>query len=237
MARAAGFVVLIGALSVGFVAGYFVAAPLRGGLIAALQAILITPVAAAALVAAGVAFIGGLVSPIVTYKIGSNQAKIAKASADAMKTSADTAMVTAKSAGTRTLANAHLEWLKALRDTLSEYHSILMEPSYDPAAKDAKAKEKRRVDERRLSYLGTQLDLLLDQKKQYQQALWQVSDDILNMDLDKATDDELDDADKRLVLAAREVFDFHLQKIESEILGDLSKGEPAYSPTSDIKPR
>ena len=64
-------------------------------------------------------------------------------------------------------------------------------------------KEKRKADDKRLSYLGTQLDLLLDQKKRYQQALWQVSDEVLNMNWDKVTDDDIEAADKRLVAAAR----------------------------------
>jgi hypothetical protein len=59
---------------------------------------------------------------------------------------------------------------------------------------------------------------LLNQKKKYQQALWQVSDDILN--LENPTDKDCEAADKRLVEAARVVLDFHWRKIKAEILGD-----------------
>ena len=139
-------------------------------------------------------------------------------------------MMTPDFAGARALAGVHLEWLKSLRDTLSEYHSILMEPAGVPNGDDeaakTKAKELERADERRLSYLGTQLDLLLDQEKKYQQALWQVSDDILDMDWPRVTDDEIDKADKRFVAAAREVFDFHQQRIEAELLGGTVEEEP-----------
>ncbi|MCA6099179.1 hypothetical protein [Bradyrhizobium australafricanum] len=200
----------IGAVAVSFFAGYFAAAPLRGGLIIALQPILTTPSSAAALIAALVALIVGLVSPIITYKMGSKQAAIAK-------TAADAAMMTAKQAGTRALANVRLEWLKSLRDSLSEYHSILMSwEDDDPAKTDA--------DYRRLSYLGTQLDLLLNQRKKYQQALWQVSDDILKLD----TQNERQAQDERLVTAAREVLDFHWRKIKAEIVGSKPLQEPPY---------
>nr|WP_166305799.1 hypothetical protein [Bradyrhizobium sp. 2S1]MCK7671756.1 hypothetical protein [Bradyrhizobium sp. 2S1] len=126
-------------------------------------------------------------------------------------------MMTAKHAGTRALANVRLEWLQSLRDTLSEYHSILMSWEDDePAKTDA--------DYRRLSYLGTQLDLLLNQRKKYQQALWQVSDDILKME----TRDERQAQDERLVIAAREVLDFHWRKIKAEIVGGAALQEPPY---------
>jgi hypothetical protein len=76
-----------------------------------------------------------------------------------------------------------------------------------------------------LAYLGTRLDLLLNQKK-YQQALWKVTDDILN--LKKATDAQYQAADKLLVEAARIVLDFHWQKIKAEMLGDKPLKEPPY---------
>jgi membrane protein DedA with SNARE-associated domain len=62
-------------LLIGFVAGYFIAAPLRGGLVAALQTILTTPASAAALIAAILAFVAGVGGPIVSYLIGAKQAR------------------------------------------------------------------------------------------------------------------------------------------------------------------
>jgi hypothetical protein len=120
----------------------------------------------------------------------------------------------------------------SVRDTLSEYHSILMtpketDPNADEAAK-AKLKEKTEADRRQLSYLGTKLDLLLNQKKDLQRALWQVSDDILKKaDARPLTEEELNAVDKQLVAAARNVLDFHWQKIKAEILGMPKVTEPS----------
>ncbi len=214
---------LLGALAIGLATGYLLATPLRGGLVAALQQILATPASAAALIAAGVALIVGLVSPLLTYIIGSKQAANARISADA-------AMMTAEYAGTRALANVRIEWLGSVRDTLSEYHSILMTPNDESSDPDeaTKQKEKATADRRQLSFLGTKLDLLLNQEKKYQKALWQVSDDILRKtDIGHLTEEELEAADKQLVAAARKVLDFHWQKIKAEILGQKKLTEPS----------
>jgi hypothetical protein len=228
MTKTSIFILLVGAV-VGFLGGYFVAEPLRGGLIAALQPILTNPASAAALIAAFLAFIAGVGGPLVAFFIGSKQAKAAQ-------TSADAALNSANSAGARALANVRLKWLQALRETLSEYHSILMSAKdEDPAASEeakAKAQEKMDADERRLSYLGTQLDLLLNQKKVKQQALWKVSDEILNM----PTRAQRQDADPRLIAAARDVLDFHWKKIKAEILGKESATEQECPPPTPAPP-
>jgi hypothetical protein len=226
MSKAASLAVLVTAAVISFIAGFFIAAPLRGGLIAALQPILITPTAAAALIVAAFSMFASLLSLVVTYRMGSKQIETAKIVADA-------AMMNAKHAGTRALANVRLEWLNDLRDTLSKYHSILMSPEDGASESDdkakGKAKEKADQDTRDLSYLGTKLDLLLNQRKKYQQALWQVSDDILK--IENPTEDEYDKADKQLVAAARNVFDFHWRKIKAEILGNDELKEPIADPS------
>jgi hypothetical protein len=216
-------ILAIAMMIISFMVGYFVAAPLRGGLIVALQPILSTPTAAAALIVAALSMTASLLGLLITYQLGSKQVEIAKIAADA-------AMMNAKHAGTRALATVRLEWLKDLRDTLSTYHSILMSPDDEaPEGSDqakAKAKEKADKDTRDLSYLGTKLDLLLNQKKKYQQALWQVSDDILN--LENPTEKDYDKADKDLVVAARSVLDFRWRKIKAEVLGREELKEPEY---------
>jgi hypothetical protein len=58
----------------------------------------------------------------------------------------------------------------------------------------------------------------------YQQALWQVSDNILK--LKNPTDNDYDEADKQLVETAREALDFHWRKIKAEILGEAPLKEP-----------
>jgi hypothetical protein len=66
---------------------------------------------------------------------------------------------------------------------------------------------------------------MLNQKKQYQKALWKVSYDILNME----TKEQRQGADERPVIAAREVLDFHWRKIKVEILGKEAVKEPPSS--------
>ncbi|CAL74418.1 hypothetical protein BRADO0475 [Bradyrhizobium sp. ORS 278] len=135
--------------------------------------------------------------------------------------------MTARTVGFRELAKVRLDWLKALRDNLSEYHSILMtseDPDPDLEGEAAKeAREKDEADDRRLSYLGTQLDLLLNQKKPLQKALWGISDEILALD----TKEERQARDQALVEAARAVLDFEWQKIKREMRGETSQVHPA----------
>ncbi|OAF19652.1 hypothetical protein [Bradyrhizobium neotropicale] len=66
-----------------------------------------------------------------------------------------------------------------------------------------------------MSYLGTQLDLLLNQEKPLQQKLWTISDEILNL----KGKDERQARDGDLVAAAREVIDFKWEKIKDEMRG------------------
>jgi hypothetical protein len=95
------FAYFIPTIGIAFIFGYLVAAPLRGGLIAALQPILTTPAAAAAVIAAAVTFLVGL----LTLTIGARQVLAAQ-------TSADAAMMTAANAGTRALATFALIGLR-----------------------------------------------------------------------------------------------------------------------------
>ncbi|MGY3563967.1 hypothetical protein ACVWXP_007292 [Bradyrhizobium sp. USDA 4463] len=185
----------------------------------AFQEILKTPAAAVALIAAVFALLSGVGGPTASYLIGSRQAEIASKQAEASKISAEAARITALNAGTRELAKVRLTWLEALRDNLSEYHSILMSAKdpHDKLSDDERSalKVQWEADERRLSYLGTQLDLLLNQEKPLQKALWAVSDDILTL----STKKERQARDEELVVAARAVIDFEWQKIKREMRG------------------
>ncbi|WP_063676564.1 hypothetical protein [Bradyrhizobium neotropicale] len=91
-----------------------------------LQKLLDTPASTVALLAALFAFVSGVGGPLASYLIGSRQADISALQARASTISADAANVTALNAGSRELARVRLIWLQALRDNLSEYHSILM---------------------------------------------------------------------------------------------------------------
>jgi hypothetical protein len=81
--------------------------------------VLNSPQAVAAIVAAVFALMGGVLGPLVSFTIGKRQAA-------ASQTSADAAMLTAKTAGFREIAKLRISWMDTLRNTLAEYHAILM---------------------------------------------------------------------------------------------------------------
>lgn len=79
------------------------------------------------------AFIGVVLGPLVQLRIGSKQAAAAQRAVDLT--------------GSGAIATMRLEWMDKLRDTLSEFHSILM-------IKENVDKEKDAV---KLSHLGRRL--------------------------------------------------------------------------------
>src|SRR4029079_14984747 len=124
------------------------------------------PAAAAAVVAALIALAGSIIAPTVQLLIGSWQTTAAQ-------TAARAALLSAESAGIREIARMRLSWLEKLRDTLSEFHSILM--SEDP-------ENYTRATNQKLTQLGTQLDLLLNQDDRLQKQLWDITDRIYKCD-------------------------------------------------------
>ncbi|MGY3149347.1 transposase-like protein [Bradyrhizobium sp. USDA 3397] len=77
------------------------------------------PAAAVAAVAAVFAFIAGVLGPLVQWRIGRRQAI-------ASQTSAEASMLTARTAGAREIAKLRMSWMEELRQSLCEYHAILM---------------------------------------------------------------------------------------------------------------
>jgi hypothetical protein len=72
----------------------------------------INPAAAAAVVASSIAFMSAIFGPAVQLIIGSKQAAAAQRANDLT--------------GSRAIATMRLAWMGKLRDTVSEFHSILM---------------------------------------------------------------------------------------------------------------
>jgi len=161
--------------------------------------VLDNPSATVAVVAAALAFVSGVLGPLVQLLIGRRQAKAAQ-------TSANAAMLAARNAGYREIARLRMEWMSKLRDTLAEYHSMLM--SLDGDEKTAASQK--------LSELGTQLDLLLNQKDTRQKALWDVADKIFKLE----NIDERQAMDKDLIEAGREVFKGEWEKVKAEMRGE-----------------
>jgi hypothetical protein len=127
-----------------------------------------SPAALVAVVAAVLAFLSGVLSPLVQVHVGRKQAAASQRSADA-------AMLSAQTAGAREIAKLRMAWMETLRNKLSEYHSILMNFEDEDRETDAETKT---AEDRKLSELGTHLDLLLNQNDPLQKVLWDISDQI-----------------------------------------------------------
>lgn len=167
-----------------------------------LREIIHSPAAVAAIIAAVLAFLSGVLGPLVQLSIGRRQARSAQQAADA-------AMLTAENAGSREIARMRLAWMDKLRDSLSEYHAILMSMEDSDYNKMAQ----------QLSHLGTQLDLLLNQSDKAQKALWDVAERIYNAN----TREERQSLDKELIEAGRAVFKAEWEKIKAEMRGESFK--------------
>jgi len=150
--------------------------------------ILHSPPAMAAIFAAILAFLSAVLGPWVQHRIAKRQTDAAQ---------------------TREIAQMRLAWMEKLRDTLCEYHSILM-------IRENVDQEKEAV---KLSRLGTQLDLLLNQNDKVQKVLWDVTDKIYKGE----TLEERQSFDPELVDAGRAVLKSEWEKIKAEMRGEPFK--------------
>lgn len=154
-----------------------------------------------ALFASMVAGTVGMTGAIVALIIGWRQGTASKLSAQAAKASAEAANQTARAAGNRAIATMRLQWVQDLRKILSEYHSVLL--SYESA------------DYRKVSELGTQLDLMLNLEEPEQKALWEIADKIF-----KTKDKDARVAmDAELMAAGRTVLKKEWKTIKNEQRG------------------
>jgi hypothetical protein len=167
-----------------------------------------TPAARIAFVAAILAFLSGVLGPAVQLIIGSLQAS-------ASQTSADAAMLTAKTAGAREIAKLRLSWMDTLRKSLTEYHSILMNLSDKTETESEVERQKREADLEKLVLLGTELDLMLNQDDHLQKKLWDVTDEIYNLPTSEAR--QAKDVD--LIAAGRAVLKAEWEKVKAEMRG------------------
>jgi hypothetical protein len=145
------------------------------------------------------AFIVGLTTAFVALIIGWRQGTSARLSAEAAKASADAAVLTARAAGDRAIATMRLQWVQDLRKILSEYHSVLV--SYESA------------DYRKVSELGTQLDLMLNLDEVEQRELWDAAEEVFRT---KDRDARIA-LDPKLMAAGRRVLKKEWQTIKSEL--------------------
>jgi hypothetical protein len=163
-----------------------------------------SPAALVASVAALLAFLSGVLGPFVQWRIGLRTAA-------ASQTSANASMLAARTTGAREIAKLRMSWMETLRNTLAEYHSILM------STEDANG-----PDARKLSELGTQLDLLLNQNDKLQKELWDITDRIY--ELKKLSERQA--LDKPLMEAGRVVLKAEWEKVKIEMAGgDFQTGQ------------
>jgi hypothetical protein len=151
--------------------------------------------------AAFVALLVGLTGSAVALIIGWRQGTSSRLAAEAAKASAEAATITARAAGDRAIATIRMQWVHDLRKILSEYHSVLV--SYEPP------------DYRKVSELGTQLDLMLNLDEAEQRALWEVADRLFKTS-DKG---ERVKMDAELMSAGRVVLKNEWKKIKKELHG------------------
>ncbi|QHP70447.1 hypothetical protein EI171_26050 [Bradyrhizobium sp. LCT2] len=175
--------------------------------------VLNSPQAVVAILAAVFAFISGVGGPLVTLWIGRKQAA-------ASQTSANAAMLTAKTAGFREIAKLRISWMDNLRDTLAEYHAILMnleDKDVLEAVSDVDERKSRQKsnDEglKKIVLLGTQLDLLLNKEDAIQRKLWDITDEIYNRE--RSTERQALDAP--LMDAGRAVLKGEWEKVKQEM--------------------
>jgi hypothetical protein len=177
--------------------------------------ILNNPQALAAVLAALFALIGGVGGPWVALLIGRRQAA-------ASQTSANAAMLTARTAGFREIAKLRISWMDTLRNTLAEYHSILMNLEDKetieliPDIEERKARNKANKEAlAMIVLLGTQLDLLLNKDDALQKELWDITDEIYNLEKSAARQER----DQPLMAAGRAVLKGEWEKVKREMRG------------------
>jgi hypothetical protein len=161
------------------------------------KSMLTEPAVIAAIISSMLAFVGGVGGPIVALLIGRKQAAAAQRNADA-------SMLTAQKAGARSVATMRQQWIDTLRKALSEYHSILMSAKYPLST----------VDDRAISNLGTQIELMLNPSEEASQELEDVMDKIY-----KCTSlDERVEMDPQFVAAARRVLQLEWNRVKTDLL-------------------
>lgn len=159
----------------------------------------------AAISSAVLALVSAIAGPLVQLIVGRRQTAAAQSSADASMHSAKAAMAMVSHTGLQTIALFREKWIISLRDTLSDYHAILMSEEY-PYSLEVR---------RKISELGTRIDLLLDPSDTLSNELIAVSDRILDLE---NIDDRMN-LDRDLVEAARKVLKAEWHRLREELRG------------------
>ncbi|MGJ5082718.1 hypothetical protein [Bradyrhizobium sp. HKCCYLS3013] len=108
-----------------------------------------------------------------------------------------------RKAGSRAVAAFRQQWIDTLRKTLAEYHSILMSVERPLSV----------ADDRALSNLGTQIELMLNSDEEASQKLEQIMDQIYNAH----SLHERVVLDPAFIAAARRVLKDEWKRVKSEL--------------------
>src|SRR5262249_5203532 len=113
-----------------------------------------------------------------------------------------------------------ISWMDNLRNTLAEYHAILMNLEDDEALAAIADVEERKVrrsaneeELEKIVLLGTQLDLLLNKDDEVQKKLWDITDEIYH--LEKSA--ERQSLNEPLMDAGRAVLKGEWEKVKREM--------------------
>jgi hypothetical protein len=146
-----------------------------------------------------------LVAPVVQLIIGFRQARVARLSADAARVSAETALHNSRNAGIQTVAASRQAWINTLRDTLLEFHSIVLTENEHPYPKEV---------DRKLSMLGTKVELLLNPNEATSQKLL----DLMNRIYDADSVEKRDKMDREFVSAAQAILKNEWNRVKRELV-------------------
>lgn len=103
--------------------------------------------------------------------------------------------------------------METLRNKLAEYHSMLM--NLEDEAAGGAGDDVIVTENRKLSELGTHLDLLLNQQDPLQKALWDIADRIYKTADQKAREE----LDAPFIAAGRAVLKAEWEKVKAEMQG------------------
>jgi hypothetical protein len=150
----------------------------------------------AAIITSILALVGTLVGLAATIVIGRRQVAAAQRNAEA-------AMLTAQKVGARAIGSLRQQWIDTLRRTLSEYHSILMTAKY-PLSKQ---------DDRLVSNLGTQIELMLNPSEELSRKL----DEVMGKIYECEDYDDRVAMDPEFIEAARAVLKAEWNRVKADL--------------------
>ena len=146
-----------------------------------------------------------LIAPVVQIAIGFKQASVANISAEAAMKSAQAAFDNVQIYCIQTICISRQKWIDLLRDTLSEFHSIVITENEYPYPKEV---------DRQLSMLGTKIELLLNPSEVESQKIVNLIHEIYDIE----NMNERESLDSKFVAAAQIVLRKEWDRIKTDLM-------------------